>query len=69
MSGVKVSIGVPNYAIVSGNPARVIRYRLDENTITRLNALAWWNWPVEQISRNLKLIIGGNIAELERVGL
>ncbi len=61
MSGVKVGIG----AIVSGNPARVIRYRFDENTITRLNALAWWNWPVEQISRNLKLITSRDIADLE----
>lgn len=65
MSGVKVSIG----AIVSGNPARVIRYRFDENTITRLNTLAWWNWPVEQISRNLKMITSGEITVLEKVNL
>ncbi|MNV86034.1 Chloramphenicol acetyltransferase [compost metagenome] len=56
---------VPDYAVVGGNPAKLIRHRFDDDTITRLNNLAWWNWPVEQISRNLKLISGGEIAALE----
>ena len=56
---------VPAYAVVGGNPAKVIRYRFDDDTIARLNAIAWWDWPVEQISRNLPLISGGEIAALE----
>ncbi|MNF12259.1 Chloramphenicol acetyltransferase [compost metagenome] len=60
-----VTTDVPDYAVVGGNPAKVIRYRFDDDAITRLNALAWWNWPVEQISRNLNLIGGGEIAALE----
>jgi acetyltransferase-like isoleucine patch superfamily enzyme len=40
---------IPPYAITIGNPATVIRYRFDENTINRLLALAWWDWPVEKI--------------------
>ncbi|KAE9623380.1 chloramphenicol acetyltransferase [Aeromonas veronii] len=53
------------YAVVGGNPAKVIRYCFDDDTISRLNAIAWWDWPVEQISRNLPLISGGEIAALE----
>lgn len=60
-----VTTDVPAYAIVGGNPAKVIRYRFDDDTIARLNTLAWWNWPVEQNSRNLQLIGGGEIAALE----
>lgn len=40
---------VPPYAIVVGNPGRVIRYRFDEETIAKLEMIAWWNWPDEKI--------------------
>ena len=33
--------------------------------IARLNAIAWWDWPVEQISHNLPLISGGERVALE----
>jgi len=34
---------VEPYAIVGGNPAKVIRYRFDEKLIARLQKLKWWN--------------------------
>lgn len=37
---------VPPYAIVGGNPAKVIRYRFDEETIERLLRLEWWRFHV-----------------------
>ncbi|KXU99901.1 acetyltransferase [Gluconobacter potus] len=40
-----VTKSVPPYAIVGGNPAKVIRYRFSETVIARLLALAWWKWP------------------------
>jgi acetyltransferase-like isoleucine patch superfamily enzyme len=39
-----VANDVPPYAVVVGNPARVIRYRFDPDTIARLLALRWWTW-------------------------
>lgn len=38
-----VTRDVPPYAIVGGNPARIIRYRFDEGTIRDLLHLAWWD--------------------------
>lgn len=38
-----VTKDVPPYAIVGGNPARVIRYRFDEQVIARLLAIRWWD--------------------------
>lgn len=35
---------VPPYAIVGGNPAKVIRYRFSQETIQKLQRIAWWNW-------------------------
>lgn len=41
---------VPPYAIVGGNPAKVIRYRFDGQTINALQQIAWWDWPPEVLS-------------------
>ena len=40
-----VTKDVPPYAIVGGNPARILRYRFDEETVAALQAIAWWDWP------------------------
>lgn len=60
-----VSRDVPAYAVVAGNPARVVRRRFDDATIARLLEIAWWDWPVEKISRNLDAIRGADLAALE----
>jgi acetyltransferase-like isoleucine patch superfamily enzyme len=61
LSGVKIADGaivgagaivtkdVPPYAIVAGNPAKIIKYRFDKATIDYLMELQWWNWPLEKI--------------------
>ncbi len=59
-----VSRDVPPYAIVAGNPAEVVRYRFDEQTIATLLAIAWWHWPIEQISAHLEAIVGADITAL-----
>ncbi|MBL9058808.1 MAG: CatB-related O-acetyltransferase [Mangrovicoccus sp.] len=60
-----VSHDVPAYAVVAGNPARVTRHRFDAATIERLLAIAWWDWPLDRISRNLDAIRGADLAALE----
>ncbi len=40
---------VPPYAIVIGNPAKVIRYRFKETQIRMLLEIKWWDWPDEEI--------------------
>jgi acetyltransferase-like isoleucine patch superfamily enzyme len=37
---------VPAYAIVVGNPARIIRYRFSEEIIERLEKLKWWEYDI-----------------------
>ena len=68
ISGVKIGSGaivgtnsvvtkdVPPYAIAAGNPARIIRYRFDAETVEKFMALKWWNWSVKKIYKNLPLI-------------
>jgi virginiamycin A acetyltransferase len=52
-----VTRDVPPYAIVGGNPAKVIRMRFDEATITALLAQQWWNWPRTRIAQELPLLM------------
>ena len=60
-----VSHDVPPYSIVAGNPGKVVKARFDAGTTRRLIAIAWWNWPVDKITRNLNAIRGADIAQLE----
>ena len=62
-SGVKISDGaiigmgsvvthdVGPYEIWAGNPARLIRKRFDNETITSLLKLEWWNWNNKKIEK------------------
>lgn len=61
-----VTRDVSAYAVVGGNPARIIRMRFSDETIARLLDLAWWNWPVERITRHLREIVSADIEALER---
>lgn len=61
-----VSGEIPPYAIVAGNPGRVLRRRFDDATIDALLRVAWWDWPVERITRHLDAIRGADLAALER---
>ena len=52
-AGAIVTKDVPAYAIVAGNPARIIRQRFPEAVTSRLAALAWWDWDHEALRRAL----------------
>ena len=44
-----VTKDVPPYAIVAGNPAKIVGYRFDKDIIEKLLQIAWWNWSDEKI--------------------
>jgi virginiamycin A acetyltransferase len=50
-----VTKDVPPYAIVGGNPAKVIKYRFNEHQIQQLQKIAWWNWSQDKIKQNAEL--------------
>ncbi|WP_137699480.1 CatB-related O-acetyltransferase [Marimonas lutisalis] len=58
---------IPAYSIVTGNPGRVMRRRFDRAAIETLEALAWWDWPIETIIGAEAEICGADIARLAEV--
>jgi chloramphenicol O-acetyltransferase type B len=48
-AGAVVVKDVPDYAIVGGTPAKIIRYRFPPEVIQKLLVIQWWNWPVEKL--------------------
>ena len=48
-AGSVVTKDVPDYAVVAGVPARIIRYRYSASQIEALNKIEWWNWEDEKI--------------------
>ena len=55
---------VSPYTIVGGNPSKYIRQRFDDEVIRSLLEIAWWNWDIEKITRNLEQIVAADIETL-----
>lgn len=63
-SNAVVTKDIPPYAIVVGAPAKIIKYRFDEETVKQLLELKWWNYsekfvktlPFEDINACIKLL-------------
>ena len=56
-----VTKDVAPYAIVGGNPARLIRSRFPPEQVEALLRIAWWNWPEDELPRWFDLLLSGDI--------
>ncbi|TLF45515.1 CatB-related O-acetyltransferase [Halomonas urmiana] len=50
-AGSVVTKSVPPYAIVVGNPAKVIKYRFSPEIIELIKDVQWWNWTYDEMRR------------------
>lgn len=56
-AGSVVTKDIPPYAVVGGNPAKIIKFRFNQSKIDELMALAWWNWSTEKIKENQDFLL------------
>lgn len=57
---------VEPYAIVGGNPAKVIRMRFPVEQVQMLLEMRWWDWPMPAIEAAMPLLCSGDIQKLYR---
>ncbi|KOG50071.1 acetyltransferase [Streptomyces virginiae] len=65
-SGAVVVDDVPDYGIVGGNPARLIRTRHSAEDIARLLSIAWWDWPPAHLTEHIRTVMAGTVDDLEK---
>jgi virginiamycin A acetyltransferase len=57
-AGSIVTKDVPSYAIVAGVPAKVLRFRFNDEQTKKLLQIAWWNWDEQKIYDNMDYFYG-----------
>ncbi|WP_245717338.1 CatB-related O-acetyltransferase [Nocardia jejuensis] len=68
-TGSVVTTDVPPYTIVGGNPAKPVKQRYPDEDIARLLAAAWWNWPLDVITENVRTIMAGTPHDIEKIAV
>lgn len=53
-AGSVVTQDIPRYAIYAGNPAKLLKYRFDEETINKIEASKWWELDKDELSELIK---------------
>jgi acetyltransferase-like isoleucine patch superfamily enzyme len=49
------------YGIYAGSPAKLVGKRFEDNVISELEKIAWWNWADEKIKKNSNILLSDNI--------
>ncbi len=57
-----VASDVPDYGVVGGNPAKLIRYRFDPEVRLALLQISWWSWPDWVVDSAAPHLAGNDIA-------
>lgn len=53
-AGAVVTKDVPDFAVVSGNPAKVIKYRFSEDIQRKIKASKWWDKDIMELCKNME---------------
>ncbi len=60
-AGAVVVKDVPDYAIVGGVPAKIIKFRFSDEVISELLKIQWWNWSEDRLRQAQHFFVNENI--------
>ena len=63
-AGAVVTKNIPPYAVVGGNPAKLLRKRFPDEQIDMLLELKWWSWNRDKINKYMPLLCSTSVTEL-----
>ena len=69
--GAKAVVGshIPAYAVAVGNPAKVVKYRFEEEIIDQLLRIRWWDWNESKIAKFMPLLLSDNVSDFVAAAL
>jgi virginiamycin A acetyltransferase len=53
-AGTVVTKNVPDFAVVVGNPGKVVKYRFSEQTVRKLKQERWWDKDIDDLQTHLE---------------
>ena len=63
-AGAVVGRDVPDYTVVAGNPAQVVKARFPPAVVDQLLRLRWWDLPLEHLREILPVLASADVAAL-----
>ncbi len=62
-----VTKNIPAYCVAGGNPCRIIRKCFDDELISYLLNLKWWDWDSEKIFKNMAALCSGDLEKIRNI--
>ena len=62
-----VTKNIPAYHIAGGNPCKIIKKRFDDELISYLQKIKWWDWEPEKIFKNLEILCSSDLEKIRNI--
>ena len=62
-----VTKDIPAYCVAGGNPCKIIKKRFDDELISYLQEIKWWDWSPEKIFANLEALCSGDLEQTRQI--
>lgn len=62
-----VTKSIPPYAVVAGNPGKIVKYRFHKEIVSKLNKIKWWYWEEKKMFENRSFFESDSLEGIEKL--